>query len=197
MRTSPLVSLEGLLRLSPYQFEDRIAELYRALGYHVDQTPYSNDRGRDAIMSKDGRTYLLECKQYDPARVIGRRDLQVFYAAIIEANAECGFFVTTGRTAKTALEFVEGKPIELVDRLKLTELLNRAYPQGEDDRYKVMCSNCGTVVLHSLLNPQKELRCHCGNSVFPSLSLNDVSGTGLPVGSRSRKSRRGFKRRRR
>ena len=43
------------LQMTPQRFEDAVAALFRELGYEVKQTPYSNDRGKDAIAWKDGK----------------------------------------------------------------------------------------------------------------------------------------------
>jgi hypothetical protein len=57
-------TLSQLRSLTPQAFEDCIAGMFLRLGYSVEQTPYSNDYGRDAIMMRDGRKALLECKRY-------------------------------------------------------------------------------------------------------------------------------------
>jgi hypothetical protein len=45
---------ELYLQMDSKQFEDAVAALFCQLGYAVEQTPYSNDRGKDAIARKDG-----------------------------------------------------------------------------------------------------------------------------------------------
>jgi hypothetical protein len=47
-------SLAELRCLSPQRFGNEIANLFQRLGYEVHQTPYSNDFGRDAILTKLG-----------------------------------------------------------------------------------------------------------------------------------------------
>ena len=69
---------EELLSLSPSDFEDAVAVLYRQLGYSVEQTPYSGDFGKDLVAIKDGIKYLIECKRYQPDKRIGRPPLQNF-----------------------------------------------------------------------------------------------------------------------
>jgi len=91
-----LTKLEGLTSLSPQEFEDAVAAMYSKLGYEVSQTPYSNDRGKDAILFKGGDKYLVECKKYGHKNRVGRPHLQKFYAAIQEEEAVRGFFITTG-----------------------------------------------------------------------------------------------------
>jgi hypothetical protein len=63
----------------------------RPLRYAVIQTPYRNDQGRDAILSKDGHKFLLKCKKYGENNVSGRPDLQRFHSAIVTEKAISGF----------------------------------------------------------------------------------------------------------
>lgn len=173
-----LQELDGLLKLSPYAFEDRIADLYRRMGYEVEQTPYSNDRGRDAILKRNGAVYLLECKRHDRSRSIGRRDLQIFYAAVMEAKAERGFFVTTARCNANAREFVSDKPIEIVDSESLLKLIRKHYTrEGHSDTYRVLCEECGAAVVHSLTAPPAVLNCSRGHPVRASLTADTVFGS--------------------
>jgi hypothetical protein len=59
-----LLSIEELRSLSPWDFENVIARMFERMGFAVQQTPKVNDRGRDAILIKDGKKFLLECKKY-------------------------------------------------------------------------------------------------------------------------------------
>lgn len=137
---------EHYLQMGPQQFENAVAELFRDLGYEVKQTPYSNDRGKDAIAWKDGKKYLIECKRYEASNTIGRRDLQIFVAAMKEENAQGGFYVNTGKFANTAPEYAAQNQIELYDRAKLPALVNRVYPIREDvSTATVMCRECSAV----------------------------------------------------
>ena len=156
-----------LLELSPRAFEDLVSELFRKKGYTVKQTPYTNDRGRDAIARKGGKTYLVECKRYARARIIGRRDLQIFHSAMTEEAAAGGFFVTTGKFGKTTKEFARDKKIELIDENRLIEMMRRymPYDSREADTFRVMCEECGIIVERRLSRPQKIVRCVQGHEV--------------------------------
>ena len=118
-----------LLALSPKAFEDAIAKMYRHLGYEVRQTPYSNDGGRDAVAVKDGARYSIECKHYNKSKPIGRPDLQKFFAAMKEDRARKGFFITTSRFTRTAIEYGRKNNIELIDLERLLSLMLEAFPQ--------------------------------------------------------------------
>jgi hypothetical protein len=133
--------------MGPRQFEVAIADLFRQLGYRVELTPYSNDRGKDAIAWKDGKKYLIECKRYDALNTIGRRDLQIFVAAMKEEDAEAGFYINTGRFASTVPEYAAANQIALYDRDRFAALVNSAFPEIEAAcSVKVMCHECGVVV---------------------------------------------------
>jgi hypothetical protein len=193
LRSSLGTDVEALLRLTPFQFEDRIAELFRALGYSVTQTPYTGDRGRDAIARKGGNLYLIECKLYRPDRVVGRRDLQVFFAAVTEARAKRGFLVTTGRLTSPASEWIKDKPLELIDGRRLAEMMQEAYPHGHDDAYNVLCTSCGANHRYSLRSREVTRLCPCGNRVPATLTPADL----LPERQQPKPPRRGTRRYRR
>ena len=134
-------------QMTPQRFEASVAVLFRQLGYEVKQTPYSNDRGKDAIAWRGGKKYLIECKHYAAVNVIGRRDLQIFVAAMKEENAEAGFYINTGRFAKTAIEYAAQNQIDLYDGKRFPALVNAAFPIKEEiSTTKVMCLECGTLL---------------------------------------------------
>jgi restriction system protein len=144
LSTGWLSNTESYLVMEPRQFENAIAELFRTLGYSVKQTPYSNDGGKDAIAEKDGMKVLIECKRYAADRSIGRRDLQVFAAAIQDEKADGGIYVNTGSFTSTAREYAQKNRIQLYDRNRLPHLVNQAYPTPIDiSQARVMCLECG------------------------------------------------------
>ncbi len=50
-------------RLNPNLFEATIAALYNKQGFEVYLTPYSNDKGVDVVVMKNGENYLIQAKQ--------------------------------------------------------------------------------------------------------------------------------------
>src|ERR1700734_3272752 len=97
--------IDFLLCLTPNEFEEIVGNMYRKFAYSVEQTPMTNDFGRDLILKKDGKKTFLECKRYDRDSPIGRRALQLFYGVIVNMKADAGIFVTTSSFAKTAVNF--------------------------------------------------------------------------------------------
>jgi HJR/Mrr/RecB family endonuclease len=176
LHQSILLTLDELRRLTPQRFEDEIAMMFRRLGYQVEQTPYSNDMGRDAIMWKDNEKSLLECKKYDQYGLSGRPDLQKFHSAIISDSAKKGYFVTTGSFTKGAREFAAKERIAAIDGHMLVQVMLRSNPKGStDDSYQSMCRECGKVVRHHLRAPE-EVRCQCCNMIAPTLNVDKIVG---------------------
>ena len=138
---------ESYFDMTPQQFETAIAEVFRRLGYKVEQTPFTNDGGKDAIALKDGKKFLIECKRYGETNSIGRRDIQIFVAAIQDEKADSGFYINTGVFTKNAREYAKRNGIALYDRSRFPLLVHEAYPQSVNvSTANVMCIECGAVV---------------------------------------------------
>jgi len=158
-------------------FEDAISELFRKLGYSVKQTPYSNDGGKDAIASRDGKKYVIECKRYREAGVTSRRDLQILLAAMHDEKADGAVFISTGRFSANAIEYGRLNGIELYDHAHLPILVNRAYgPSAEMPPAKVMCTQCGGIVAIDVVpGGYKQSRCPAYHLVTSNIRLDDLS----------------------
>ena len=113
--------IEGLLQLSPRQFEEYVAQLYEAMGYKVEVTPLSNDKGTDIIMYKDGVKYAVQCKRYKGT--VGSPEIQAFIGSMTHYNADKGFFVTTGMFSFEAENMASKHPIKLVNRFDLVNMI--------------------------------------------------------------------------
>jgi len=164
---------DNLRSLSPRDFEDEVARMFKNLGYDVRQTPYSNDKGKDAILRRDGLVYLVECKRYDENRSVGRPTLQKFFAAMIEEKAAGGFLVTTGYFAKTAEEYARSTKITLVNGKLLVQYMQEAYGK-EPWTLTLKCPDCGVVVPFDVSRDGSEKLCPSGHKV-----LCDVTEDGL------------------
>lgn len=186
--------LDFLYALSPLAFEDAIIEMFRNLGYKVNQTPYSNDRGKDGIAYKNNKKYLIECKRYEKNTKIGRPHLQKFFAAIYEEKAVKGFFVTTSIFADTAYEYAEANNIELINGSKLIELMQQAYPEQNDDMVEVMCLQCGETVRFDLVFDESKKYCRNRHPVENNISYSDLQKlSNIPKSSYRRRKQKRYK----
>ena len=179
LATSIVPSIEELRQLTPQRFEDEMAQLFRRLGYDVQQTPYSNDGGRDALMRKNGEKFLLECKRYGERTLSGRPDIQKkFHSAIISDQAKEGFFVTSGsfQQGRTGIFQERSRQADRRARSLFASSCSKSKPPSSgDDTYASMCQQCGDVVKHRL-RIRETVRCRNGHDVPSTLKLGDVLG---------------------
>jgi len=114
-------TLEEWEKLSGGEFEGIVAVIFEKLGYKTKRTP--QDGGVDIIAWKNRKRVLIQCKQME--KVIPD-NVRAFWGSIEtqikKGEAEKGFFVTTGNFSKGIKEWVRGKPIELINGLKLEKL---------------------------------------------------------------------------
>jgi len=117
--------------LDGFQFEHLVADILRKLGYgRIEQFGYTQDEGRDIIISSAQGLIVVECK-HQPNTSIGRPIVQKLHSAVISANTNRGILVTTGHFTEEAVEYAKnlaktGTTIEMVDRPLLADLASRA-----------------------------------------------------------------------
>lgn len=140
-------NIDFLRSVPPQKFEDLVAEMFAVLGWAVQQTPYTNDSGMDAILLREDRKFLLECKRYGKDNVVGRPILNAFLGVMTAQKADGGFFVTTSRFSSPAEEFAVNNNIILVDSTRLILMMDEAYPpQADAEMLRLMCSVCSDIV---------------------------------------------------
>jgi HJR/Mrr/RecB family endonuclease len=107
-------TLEELRSLSPSEFEELVAETYRAQGHQVQLVGGTGDHGIDLIVNSQRReTWLVQCKRYRGK--IGEPIVRDFYGALKASDADGGAIITTGTISDAARLWAEGKPIKLYD----------------------------------------------------------------------------------
>ena len=165
---------DSLLSLSPREFEDTIAAMFQRLGYSVQQTPYSRDMGIDVIANKDGHKYIIQCKRYGKNNSVGLSQLKEFFATTIDSKAK-GYFITTGRFTKPAKQYAREHEIEFIDLGQLIPLMRQAFPKSDDENIaRVMCLECGDVVVFSLEKQKTEKVCKNGHFVKNDLKVGPL-----------------------
>lgn len=140
--------LTWLRGLSPKEFEDYIAELFRRLGYKTYSVGGPNDGGIDVIAEKDGIKHYVQCKKYFNKREVRVGEVRDFYGALADRLADGkGYFITTNKFTLQAEKFAEDKPIELIDSNRLLKYIRLAGPEQKDEREKKKeakkCPKCG------------------------------------------------------
>ncbi len=132
---------QNLFELDPLQFEELVAELFRAMGMQAVTTQRSGDGGVDVdALDPDpirGGRIVVQVKRYrntvPPSAV---RDL---YGTVQDAGANKGILITTSAFGPGSHAFASGKPLTLVQGDDLVELLHRHGLEGRLDDSPPAC----------------------------------------------------------
>jgi Holliday junction resolvasome RuvABC ATP-dependent DNA helicase subunit len=117
-----------LMQLSGTAFEVCVTGLLQRIGFRTELTRATGDGGIDIVAYLDrpivGGRYLVQCKRFADATLIGAPMVREFYGAFVaDRSAVKGLFITTSSFSAQAREFVQHLPIELVDGAQLKVLL--------------------------------------------------------------------------
>lgn len=107
------------------EFEDLIGKLYEAMGYKVKVTNRTGDHGVDIIATSiaRGEHLVIQCKHTDnPVSEDKARDL--WGAVNHDHRITQGVLVTSGTFSQQCRRFVEGKRIQLIEKIRLEQLLS-------------------------------------------------------------------------
>ena len=126
-RLRHLATMNGLLSLTPLEFEHEVADLLRSLGFsNVTVTGRAGDLQADIVaVDPQGRSTIVQCKRYAPNRTIGSPVIQSFIGmARIHHDCERALIVTTGSFTAPAWDLADEHDIELIDGTTLVEACN-------------------------------------------------------------------------
>lgn len=116
-------SLEDLRALTWRQFESVVGEAFRRQGYQVTETGQGGaDGGVDLQLTRAGKRYLVQCKQYR-ASTVSVMVVREIFGVVAARKAAGAIVVTTGTFTNDALEFAKGQPIELIDGRRLEAMV--------------------------------------------------------------------------
>ncbi len=127
-RTRNLYDRQGirdLNALSPEQFEEMVAGVYRMLGYNVKHVGRSGDHGVDLeVYPQLGVKWIVQCKRWRDS--VGEPTIRELYGTLYHEGAERAILVTSAEITPQAEEWARGKPITLVDGTALLSLISTA-----------------------------------------------------------------------
>jgi restriction system protein len=114
-------------------FELLAGEIFRRQGYEVEITSgLGADGGKDVTLRRAGETRLVQCKNLRAGNKVAVGAMRDFYGLVMGEGASGGIFMTTGSFSRDALEFAAGKPIELLGRAELEQLVGSVARPGEN-----------------------------------------------------------------
>lgn len=122
---SGLDTRPNLLELTPAEFEVLIQNLFEKMGLESRQTQASRDGGVDCIAYDNrpifGGKVVIQAKRYkNTVPVSAVRDL---YGTLQNEGASKGILVTTSGYGSASFEFIQNKPLELLEGGHLLHLL--------------------------------------------------------------------------
>lgn len=106
----------AILRLSPREFEEFIAEIWSRFGYQVELTARTRDGGRDVVAVRSAEAdirILIECKRYSPDNKVGVLPVRALYGVKTDERATKAILATTSSFTSGANKFFEMHRLEL------------------------------------------------------------------------------------
>ena len=105
------------------EFETLIGEGFRQRGFEVQERGgAAPDGGIDLILHKGHEKFLVQCKQWR-AQQVGVSIVRELYGVMAAEHAAGGYVVSSGKFTKDAIDFAQGRNIELVNGVRLDTLL--------------------------------------------------------------------------
>jgi len=86
----------------PYEFEEKIAELFEKMGFKVRTTSSSGDYGIDVVAEREEDKVVIQVKKYSSSNFVGPNPVQRTIGAIPMEDADRAIFITTSSYTKSA-----------------------------------------------------------------------------------------------
>lgn len=132
-------SLAQLQQIEPYDFEKLLAQLFRRMGYAVEETQYSHDRGIDLIVRilnfGLSHSWIVQAKRYNEP--VGVKAVREYSSLRYRDRVDGVIIVTTSDFTKEGQEEAAEHNVKLIDGNLLVEMLNHYLP-GENKQSQVI-----------------------------------------------------------
>ncbi len=120
-RPLPAMTLDQLYDLSPKEFEQYVAQLFRQKGYRVTLRGQKGDLGVDLELVKPGgKRAIVQCKRYQNR--IEPKIVRELYGTLVHERAAHAFLATTAAISNAAREWAQHKPMTLIDGETLVQI---------------------------------------------------------------------------
>lgn len=123
--------LDSLRAMNWREFEMLVGEAFRRQGYSVEETGLGgSDGGIDLILRKNGRTELVQCKQWRREQ-INVSVVREMWGLVHHHRADAVKIVAVGEFTRDSMVFAQDKAIELISGEKLLEAVRRNQAASE------------------------------------------------------------------
>jgi hypothetical protein len=117
--------------VSPSEFEDFIAHLFRENGYDQKQTGYSSDFGADLIVKQEGVKTAVQVKRYFELHKVGVSDINQVIGAQQYYQCDQAMMITTSSYTQAAKELAEAAKVILWDWHRLEKAISDTFLDGQ------------------------------------------------------------------
>ena len=130
--------VEGILRgIEPEQFENLVAGVLRAMGYHADVTQLSGDGGVDVLASKDPlrlQPPIIKVQVKRTTSSIGGPAVQALIGTLAPGGSELALFVTLGNYSTDAIHIARTRQdIRLLTGAQFIDLIFEYYDKLDSE----------------------------------------------------------------
>ncbi len=116
-------------RISGYEFERILKQLFEKMGYAVTHTTLSNDQGADLLVERFGERTVIQAKNWQ--NNVGNTGVQEVVAAIKHYKAHKAMVISSSGFTNSAISLARSNNVELWDRATLSRKL-KDYPISND-----------------------------------------------------------------
>lgn len=116
-----------LFKLTPREFEQLLADLWKAMGYKVTITGGSGDKGVDliAVMERGVKLKVyIQAKRYAPDNKVSANEIREYASLFLKREADCVVVICTSGFTAQALAEAKELNIRTIDGYELVKLLN-------------------------------------------------------------------------
>jgi|GEM_PF-701762 len=127
-------TIERLLELEPYEFEDLLGHLFTKMGYRAEVTQRSRDAGVDINISIENfglsHTWIVQAKRY--VEPVGVKEIREYSSLRYRDNVDGVIIATTSGFTKEAQKEALGHNVKLLDGPLLVKMLEHCMPEDPD-----------------------------------------------------------------
>lgn len=123
-------------KMDGLQFEVYLKTLFKELGYKTKVTKGTSDFGADLILEKNGKKTVVQAKRYKYKSNVSLEAIQQVYTAIPYYKANKACVITNSQYTKSAKVLAHACNVELIDRRKLVNLINKINPSITPEKIK-------------------------------------------------------------
>jgi restriction system protein len=116
-------NIDSIQDLSWHKFEILLSEAFRRQGYTVKENSSAGpDGGIDLVLTKDGATTLVQCKNWKSSNV-GVTVVRELFGVVTADGADKGMVVCSSGFTKEAIEFSKKSGIQLLGGRELSNMI--------------------------------------------------------------------------